>query len=223
MNILLAEDDRRLGNLTKIMLLEEGHKVTWVTRGDEAYSQSTAAVYDIIILDWMLPGLEGMTVCRNLRNDGYHQPILMLTAKDAVADRVAGLDAGADDYLVKPFEFSELFARLRALSRRSEAPIQDEIITVGNITLNRTGRTVHLDTELIQLSTREFQLFDLLVRNRGHVVSRELIYDRIWGVNSDVTDSSIDAYIRLLRKKLADPQGAEIIHTVRGVGYKVEA
>ena len=223
MNILLAEDDRRLGNLTKIMLLEEGHKVTWVTRGDEAYSQSSSAVYDIIILDWMLPGLEGMTVCRNLRNDGYHQPILMLTAKDAVADRVAGLDAGADDYLVKPFEFSELFARLRALSRRSEAPIQDKIITVGNITLNRTGRTVHLDTELIQLSTREFQLFDLLVRNRGHVVSRELIYDRIWGVNSDVTDSSIDAYIRLLRKKLADPQGAEIIHTVRGVGYKVEA
>ena len=223
MNILLAEDDRRLGNLTKIMLLEEGHKVTWVTRGDEAYSQSLSAVYDIIILDWMLPGLDGMTVCQNLRNDGYHQPILMLTAKDAVADRVAGLDAGADDYLVKPFEFSELFARLRALSRRSEAPIQDEIITVGNITLNRTGRTVHLDTELIQLSTREFQLFDLLVRNRGHVVSRELIYDRIWGVNSDVTDSSIDAYIRLLRKKLADPQGAEIIHTVRGVGYKVEA
>ena len=223
MNILLAEDDRRLGNLTKIMLLEEGHKVTWVTRGDEAYSQSSSAVYDIIILDWMLPGLEGMTVCRNLRNDGYHQPILMLTAKDAVADRVAGLDAGADDYLVKPFEFSELFARLRALSRRSEAPIQDEIITVGNITLNRTGRTVHLDNEQIQLSTREFQLFDLLVRNRGHVVSRELIYDRIWGVNSDVTDSSIDAYIRLLRKKLADPQGAEIIHTVRGVGYKVEA
>ena len=222
MNILLAEDDRRLGNLTKIMLLEEGHKVTWVTRGDEAYSQSSSAVYDIIILDWMLPGLEGMTVCRNLRNDGYHQPILMLTAKDAVADRVAGLDAGADDYLVKPFEFSELFARLRALSRRSEAPIQDEIITVGNITLNRTGRTVHLGNELIQLSTREFQLFDLLVRNRGHVVSRELIYDRIWGVNSDVTDSSIDAYIRLLRKKLADPQGAEIIHTVRGIGYKVE-
>ena len=222
MNILLAEDDRRLGNLTKIMLLEEGHKVTWVTRGDEAYSQSSSAVYDIIILDWMLPGLEGMTVCRNLRNDGYHQPILMLTAKDAVADRVAGLDAGADDYLVKPFEFSELFARLRALSRRSEAPIQDEIITVGNITLNRTGRTVHLGNELIQLSTREFQLFDLLVRNRGHVVSRELIYDRIWGLNSDVTDSSIDAYIRLLRKKLADPQGAEIIHTVRGIGYKVE-
>ena len=223
MNILLAEDDRRLGNLTKIMLLEEGHKVTWVTRGDEAYIQYTAAVYDIIILDWMLPGLEGMTVCQKLRNDGYHQPILMLTAKDAVADRVAGLDAGADDYLVKPFEFSELFARLRALSRRSEAPIQDEIITVGNITLNRTGRTVHLGNELIQLSTREFQLFDLLVRNRGHVVSRELIYDRIWGLNSDVTDSSIDAYIRLLRKKLADPQGAEIIHTVRGVGYKVEA
>lgn len=223
MNILLAEDDRRLGNLTKMMLQEEGHKVTWVMRGDEAYSQSSSSVYDIMILDWMLPGLDGMTVCRNLRNDGYQQPILMLTAKDAVADRVAGLDAGADDYLVKPFEFSELFARLRALSRRSEAPIQDEIIKVGHIILNRTGRTIHLGNELIQLSTREFQLLDLLVRNRGHVVSRELIYDRIWGLHSDVTDSSIESYIRLLRKKLADPQGAEIIHTVRGVGYKVEA
>ena len=223
MNILLAEDDRRLGNLTKMMLQEEGHKVTWVMRGDEAYSQSSSSVYDIMILDWMLPGLDGMTVCRNLRNDGYQQPILMLTAKDAVADRVAGLDAGADDYLVKPFEFSELFARLRALSRRSEAPIQDEIIKVGHIILNRTGRTVHLGSELIQLSTREFQLLDLLVRNRGHVVSRELIYDRIWGLHSDVTDSSIESYIRLLRKKLADPKGAEIIQTVRGVGYKVEA
>lgn len=223
MNILLAEDDRRLGNLTKMMLQEEGHKVTWVMRGDEAYSQSSSSVYDVMILDWMLPGLDGMTVCRNLRNDGYQQPILMLTAKDAVADRVAGLDAGADDYLVKPFEFSELFARLRALSRRSEAPIQDEIIKVGHIILNRTGRTIHLGNELIQLSTREFQLLDLLVRNRGHVVSRELIYDRIWGLHSDVTDSSIESYIRLLRKKLADPQGAEIIHTVRGVGYKVEA
>ncbi len=223
MNILLAEDDRRLGNLTKMMLQEEGHKVTWVMRGDEAYSQSSSSVYDIMILDWMLPGLDGMTVCRNLRNDGYQQPILMLTAKDAVADRVAGLDAGADDYLVKPFEFSELFARLRALSRRSEAPIQDEIIKVGHIILNRTGRTVHLGNELIQLSTREFQLLDLLVRNRGHVVSRELIYDRIWGLHSDVTDSSIESYIRLLRKKLADPKGAEIIQTVRGVGYKVEA
>lgn len=222
MNILLAEDDRRLGNLTKIMLLEEGHKVNWVMTGDDAYNQSCASVYDVIILDWMLPGLDGMTVCRNLRDDGYQQPILMLTAKDAVPDRVAGLDAGADDYLVKPFEFSELFARLRALSRRSEAPIQDEIIKVGHITLNRTGRTVHLGNELIQLSTREFQLLDLLVRNRGHVVSRELIYDRIWGVNSDVTDSSIESYIRLLRRKLADQQGAEIIHTVRGVGYKVE-
>lgn len=223
MNILLAEDDRRLGNLTKMMLQEEGHKVTWTMRGDEAYSQSSSSVYDIMILDWMLPGLDGMTVCRNLRNDGYQQPILMLTAKDAVADRVAGLDAGADDYLVKPFEFSELFARLRALSRRSEAPIQDEIIKVGHIILNRTGRTVHLGNELIQLSTREFQLLDLLVRNRGHVVSRELIYDRIWGLQSDVTDSSIESYIRLLRKKLADPKGAEIIQTVRGVGYKVEA
>lgn len=223
MNILLAEDNVRLGNLTKVMMQDEGHKVTWVTRGDTALKESASFVYDIIILDWMLPGLDGVSVCRTLRTDGYHQPILLLTAKDAISDRVTGLDAGADDYLIKPFEFSELFARLRALSRRTEAPIQDEIISVGSITLNRTARTVHSGTEKIQLSTREFQLLDLLVRNRGHVVARELIFDRIWGLNSEVLDNSIESYIRLLRKKLADPGGEVLIHTIRGVGYKVDA
>ena len=223
MHILLAEDDQRLGNLTRIMLQEEGHKVTWVTRGDEALSRAAAAIHDVIILDWMLPGMDGVSVCRMLRGEGCQQPILLLTARDAVSDRVAGLDAGGDDYLIKPFEFSELFARLRALGRRKEAPIQDEIVRVGHLTLNRSARTVHIGAEEIQLSTREFQLLDLLARNRGHVVSRELIYDRIWGLNSDVTDNSIESYIRLPRKKLASPGGEEIIHTVRGVGYKVEA
>ena len=223
MHILLVEDDQRLGNLTRIMLQEEGHKVMWVTRGDEALNRAAAAVHDVIILDWMLPGMDGVSVCRMLRGEGCQQPILLLTARDAVSDRVAGLDAGADDYLIKPFEFSELFARLRALERRKEAPIKDEIVRVGHLTLNRSARTAHIGAEEIQLSTREFQLLDLLARNRGHVVSRELIYDRIWGLNSEVTDNSIESYIRLLRKKLAPPGGEEIIHTVRGVGYKVEA
>ena len=223
MDILLAEDDSRLGNLTKYMLQDEGHKVTWVTRGDEALIQATDGVYDLIILDWMMPGQDGVDVCKNLRGDGFQKPILLLTAKDAVSDRVIGLDAGADDYLVKPFEFSELFARLRALSRRSEAPIQDEIVCAGPITLNRSAHTVYCDNELIHLSTREFKLLDLLVRNRGHVVARDIIFDRIWGLNSDTSENIIESYVRLLRKKLEVRSGEVLIKTVRGVGYKVEA
>ncbi|MHC1716248.1 MAG: response regulator transcription factor [Acidaminococcaceae bacterium] len=223
MDILLAEDDLRLGNLTKYMLQDEGYKVTWVTRGDTALIQAADSVYDIIILDWMMPGQDGAAVCKSLRSDGFQKPVLLLTAKDAVSDRVIGLDAGADDYLVKPFEFSELFARLRALSRRGEAPIKDEIVCVGPITLNRSDHTVYRAKELIHLSTREFKLLDLLVRNRGHVVARDIIFDRIWGLNSDTSENIIESYVRLLRKKLEAPDGDILIKTVRGVGYKVDA
>ena len=223
MDILLAEDDLRLGNLTKYMLQDEGYKVTWVTRGDTALIQAADNVYDIIILDWMMPGQDGGTVCKSLRSDGFQKPVLLLTAKDAVSDRVIGLDAGADDYLVKPFEFSELFARLRALSRRGEAPIQDEIVCIGPITLNRSDHNVYRGKELIHLSTLEFKLLDLLLRNRGHVVARDIIFDRIWGLNSDTSENIIESYVRLLRKKLEAPDGDVLIKTVRGVGYKVDA
>jgi DNA-binding response OmpR family regulator len=223
MNILLAEDDLKLGKLMKYMLQDEGHKVNWVTRGSEALSLASDFVYDVIILDWMLPDLDGIALCRQLRSQDYHKPILMLTAKDAVSDRVTGLDAGADDYLTKPFEFSELFARLRALSRRSDAPIRDEIIRLGELELNRTARTAQRGTHLIQLTTREFKLLDLLVQNRGHVLPREVILDRVWGLYSEVSENNVDAYIRLLRKKIEVPGGRTLIHTVRGLGYKVEA
>jgi DNA-binding response OmpR family regulator len=222
MRILLAEDDLLLGKLIKHMLESEHHQVDWATRGDEALSLATDFVYDVIILDWMLPGLEGLTLCRQLRTQEYQKPILMLTAKDAVSDRVAGLDAGADDYLVKPFEFSELFARLRALSRRGEAPLQEEVIHFGDLVLNRTTRIVKRNHDHIQLTTREFQLLDLLAQNCGHVLPREVILDRIWGLGSNVSDNNLDAHIRLLRKKIARPDGQIIIRTIRGVGYKVE-
>jgi DNA-binding response OmpR family regulator len=140
-----------------------------------------------------------------------------------VDDKVRGLDGGADDYLIKPFEFSELFARLRALGRRGEAPLQEEIVTVGIWQLNRTRRTVLRRSSEIQLSAREYQLLDVLIQNRGLVVPREVLLDRVWGLGSEVSDNNLDAYIRLLRKKIDDPETETLIQTVRGIGYRVGA
>ena len=223
MKILLAEDDVKLGRLIKHMLETEQHQVEWVVRGDEALVRATDAVFDIILLDWMMPGISGLDACRQLREQGYKKPVLMLTAKDAVDDKVRGLDAGADDYLIKPFEFSELFARVRALGRRGEAPLQEEIVTVGIWQLNRTSRTVTRGHSEIQLSAREYQLLDVLIQNRGLVVPREVLLDRVWGLGSEVSDNNLDAYIRLLRKKIDDPETETLIQTVRGIGYKVGA
>ena len=221
MHILLVEDDQRLGKLIKYMLETEDHQVDWIITGDQAL-QLTVDVYEAIILDWMLPGVEGVELCRHFRAHNYRRPILLLTAKDAVRDRVAGLDAGADDYLVKPFEFSELFARLRALSRRGEAPLLEEIVQVREVVLNRTTHIISRGQQQIQLTTREFELLDLLIRNRDHVLSREMILDRVWGFDSEVSDNNLDAYIRLLRKKIATLGESALIQTVRGIGYKVE-
>jgi len=217
-----VEDDQRLGKLIKHMLETEKHRVDWLTHGDQALQLTADYAYDAIILDWMLPGATGVVLCRHFRAHDYHKPILMLTAKDAVSDRVAGLDAGADDYLVKPFEFSELFARLRALSRRGEAPLLEEVVHIKEVCLNRTTRVISRGTYQVQLTTREFALLDLLVRNHGHVLSREIILDRVWGVDSEVSANNLDAYIRLLRKKIDTIGESALIQTVRGIGYKVE-
>ncbi|MGB8954924.1 MAG: response regulator transcription factor [Tumebacillaceae bacterium] len=223
MNLLLAEDDQRLGQLvTHLLKKKEGHRVDWVMRGDEAYEYAKTVPYDVIILDWMMPQLDGLEVCRLLRKDGYAGAILMLTAKDAVQDRVQGLDVGADDYMVKPFEFEELQARIRALGRRSFTPIQKEVITLPGLEVNRSDHTVSRAGVEVQLSPREFQLLDLLLQNRGQVLPRELILDRVWGYDSDVTKNAIDATVKLLRKKLDMPGVNTLIKSVRGVGYKIE-
>lgn len=223
MNILLAEDDPRLGQLlAHILMKKEGHHVNWVTQGEEAYEYALTLQYDVLILDWMMPGADGVEVCRRLRNAGYSGAILILTAKDSTSNRVEGLDAGADDYLVKPFETDELFARLRALGRRNYMPLQAEIINILGLEINRTNHTVSRNGVEIQLSPREFQLFDLLVQNRGQVLTREVILDRIWGYDTDVTSNAIDAFIKLLRKKIDLPGKNTIIKSVRGVGYKLE-
>lgn len=223
MNLLLAEDDQRLGQLvTHLLKKKDGHQVDWVTRGDEAYEYAKTVAYDVVILDWMMPHRDGIEVCRMLRKDGYTGAVLMLTAKDAVQDRVQGLDAGADDYLVKPFEFEELQARLRALGRRSFAPLHKDVLSLEGLEFNRTDHTVSRAGVQVQLSPREFQLLDLLLQNRGQVLPRELILDRVWGYDSDVTKNAIDATVKLLRKKIDLPGSDTLIKSVRGVGYKLD-
>ncbi|ADU92839.1 response regulator transcription factor [Geobacillus sp. Y412MC52] len=219
MKILLAEDDLHLGELIVHLLKKKGiDHIDWVQEGEDAYDYAMAEFYDVVVLDWMLPNGDGLDICRRLRQNGYTGAILMLTAKDAVQDRVTGLEAGADDYLVKPFEIDELVARLKALARRTFVPLQEEKVAFHGFTLNRTSHTLHRGDEEIFLTPREFQLLDLLVQNQGQVVPRETILDRVWGWDADVSMKTIDATIKLLRKKLKD----DVIQTVRGVGYKID-
>ena len=203
MRVLLAEDDARLGRLIKHMLEKTAVQVDWVLQGDIAIDYALHSSYDVIILDWMMPGQTGIQVCEHLRTQTYQGAILILTAKDAVNDRVLGLDTGADDYLVKPFEFAELLARVRALSRRSNVKLNVEVLQVGSLSLNRTTRSVQRGDMEVQLTAREFQVLDLLMTNSGYVVPREVILDRIWGLDANVSSNNLDAYIRLLRKKIS--------------------
>ena len=223
MRILLAEDDSRLGKLIEYMLAQNKFNVEWITNGADIFEYAMYSEYDILILDWMMPNVSGLDACKQLREAGYERAIIMLTAKDTVEDRVLGLDAGADDYLVKPFEFDELLARLRALGRRSTQKIQQEIIEIGEFTLNRTTKVLMKNDQVIQLSPREFQIFDLLAQNLGVVVPRDIILDRIWGLERDITSNNIDSYMKILRKKLMDVDGNIAIKTVRGIGYRLEA
>lgn len=223
MRILLAEDDKRLGNIIQYMLEQNKFSVEWVQNGSDIYEYAKYSDYDVLILDWMMPGENGIDACRRLRDDGYEKAILMLTAKDSIEDRVTGLDAGADDYLVKPFEFAELLARLRALGRRSNQKIQQEVVEIGDFSLNRTTKVLKKKEQVIQLSPREFQIFDLLAQNLGVVVPRDIILDRIWGLERDITSNNIDSYMKILRKKLQEVDGNISIKTVRGIGYRLEA
>lgn len=223
MNILLVEDDSRLGKLIVHMLEKKaGYKVDWLTDGSEVAHYVQNYHYDIIIIDWMIPIISGVEVCRNLRRDEYSGAIIMVTAKGELQNRVEGLDSGADDYLVKPFEFEELFARIRALSRRNLSPIQEEFIYLKDLVIDRTNYVVRHKDKETRLTPREFQLLDLLVQNKGQILTREVILDRIWGHNTDITNNAIDASIKLLRKKIDLPNEKTLIQSVRGVGYKFE-
>jgi DNA-binding response OmpR family regulator len=197
-------------------------KVDWVTDGEDAYSYIDSYHYDIIILDWMMPGASGIEICKVIRKNGYNSGILMLTARGELSDRVEGLDAGADDYLIKPFEFDELFARIRALSRRNNAAIKKDIVNIKGFIIDHTNYTINYNGKEIRLTPREFNLLDLLVQNRGQIVTREIIFDRVWGHDADVTNNAIDASIKLLRKKIDISKEETLIKSIRGVGFKFE-
>lgn len=224
LRILLAEDDKRLGNLLVHMLNKEQYHIDWVINGDDALDYAIAAPYDLIVLDWMMPGMDGTKVCQNLRKNGCNTntPVLMLTARDALDDKVEGLDAGADDYLVKPFEFKELLARLRALSRRARDPVIEDLMQAADFTLDRVNRLLIRGGSQIPLTLREFQLLELLMINRGQTLPRELIIDRVWGYDTEVTANNLDAFIRLLRKKIGDTKHRRHIQNIRGVGYRFD-
>ena len=223
MKILLAEDDLNLGKLLSMLLKKQNILTTWVQDGQEAYNKVYTDGYDVLVLDWMMPRLSGVQLCSRLRDEDYQGKILLLTAKDTVADKVQGLNAGADDYLVKPFEFAELMARLRALGRRSSQKLQQDTTEVGRLTLDRISKQLKKGEQDVQLSPREFQIFDLLVQNIGIVVPRDIILDRIWGLETEVSSNNIDSYVKLIRKKLEQADGGVQINTIRGVGYKLEA
>ena len=222
MHILLAEDDRRLGNLVHKLLLKQGMQVDWVVDGEEALHYILNNIYDVIILDWMMPEKSGLEVCRQLRLNQYQGGILMFTAKDAVDDLVLGLEAGADDYLVKPFEFKELLARIRSVARRSKVALKEDVIKAAGLELNRLTKSAKRGTRDLNLTSREFQLLEILADNCGRVLPREVLLDQVWGWDNAVSPNNLDAFIRLLRKKVTQPGESELIHNIRGVGYKLE-
>jgi two-component system OmpR family response regulator len=216
MRVLIVEDERKLAELIARGLREEGHAVDVVGNGEEAVWLAHSTGYDAIVLDVMLPGLDGFAVCRRLREKKIWAPVLMLTAREAVQDRIAGLDAGADDYLAKPFAFDELVARLRALARR--APIErPTLLTSGDLRLDPAAhRAWSADTEL-DLSAKEFALLELFMRNPGAVLSRDQLLDGAWDMSFERRSNVIDVYVRYLRGKI----GRDAIETVRGVGYRL--
>jgi two-component system OmpR family response regulator len=220
MRVLIVEDEAKMAGLIKRGLTREGMAVDVVGEGEDALWRAQATEYDAIVLDVMLPGIDGFEVCQRLRDAGVWSPILMLTARDAVRDRVAGLDRGADDYLVKPFSYAELLARLRALTRRGPAEHPTELC-VGDLRLDPSTRRVWRGDAEIELSAKEFAVLETFMRNPGAVLSRFQLLEHAWDYEYENRSNVVDAYVRLLRQKIDRPFGVESIETVRGVGYRI--
>lgn len=218
MRILYAEDERDLNAIVTRTLKGEGYGVDCCFDGQTAWDYLQAAEYDAVILDILMPGLDGLTVLKKLRAAGRTTPVLLLTAKDAVADRVAGLDSGADDYLVKPFALEELSARLRVMTRAA-AGTKSSILSVGDLTLDTSRRRAIRGGREIALSAREYALLEYLMLNQGIVLSRERIEDHVWDLDYEGGTNVVDVYIRYLRRKIDEGYPQKLIHTVRGMGY----
>jgi two-component system OmpR family response regulator len=220
MRILVVEDEAKMAGLIRRGLREEGLAVDVAERGEEALWMAGSTDYDAIVLDVMLPGIDGFETCRRLRSDGVWTPVLMLTARDAVEDRVAGLDSGSDDYLVKPFSFAELLARLRALTRRGEVE-RPAVLEVGELRLDPATRQVWRRDVEIALSAKEFALLEAFMRRPGEVLSRFQLLEHAWDYEYENRSNVIDVYVRYLREKVDRPFGADSIETVRGAGYRL--
>jgi len=217
--VLVAEDDRSVRDSLARVLRFEGYEVETATDGGEALESVGHSIPDVVVMDVMMPNVDGLTACRLLRERHPALPILMLTARHEVSDRVAGLDAGADDYLVKPFALDELLARLRALVRRTSVSGTSEELVLGDLRLDPLRRSATRGDLRLELTKTEFDLLELLLLNAGIVLSRETIYDRIWGFDFETGSRSLDVYVGYLRRKTEEGGRSRLVHTVRGVGY----
>lgn len=223
MYVLIIEDEVKLAKLIKQVLEDEHYQVDTAYDGERGLEMALVGSYDIIILDLMLPGVDGLEICRSLRQERSAVPVLMLTARDAVQDRVLGLDAGADDYLVKPFAFDELLARARALLRRRINPENpsSNLLKAADVELDPIRHQVTRQGKRLDLTTKEFALLEYLMRNAGQVLSRDQIINHVWEYDFDATSNVVDIYIHYLRNKLDDPFPKKLVKTVRGIGYSL--
>lgn len=221
MRVLVVEDEKDLNSIICSKLVKEGYNVDACYDGQAALDYMEAENYDGAIMDIMIPNKDGITVLREMRNAGIQVPVLFLTAKTETQDIVRGLDAGASDYMTKPFEFSELMARLRVMLR-TQNPVNENVITCGSLVVDMNNRQAIRDGKVIDLTVREYAILEYLARNRNVVVTREQIRVNIWNIDDDVNSNVIDVYIRYLRRKIDDNYDEKLIHTIRGVGYKLE-
>ncbi len=223
MRILIVEDETTIANFIKEGLEEEGFAVDTADNGKRGLQLALSNLdeYDVILLDWMLPGLNGIEICRAVRKENKSVPIIFLTAKDTVDDAVFGLESGANDYIRKPFSFEELLARIRVLMRKNE--VETVVFTISDIEMNIEKHTITKSGKPVELTQREFALFEFFLRNKGKVCRRTRIIEKVWDIHFDYDNSIIDVYINFLRKKLDDPGKPSIIQTIRGIGYKIEA
>jgi len=221
MRILIVEDEHKIAAALKRGLEQERYAVDVVYDGKEGLAMATTEPYDLMILDRMLPGIsDGLSICAAVRDKGIHTPIIMLTAKDQIGDRVAGLDRGADDYLIKPFAFEELLSRIRALLRRPEVTISN-ILSRDSLTLDTSNFEVRRNNQLIALSAKEYALLEYLMRNAGRTVSKDHIIAHVWDYDADILPNTVEVYIGYLRSKIDKPfKGSNLIQTVRGFGYR---
>lgn len=220
MRILLVEDDEKAARLLARGFREEGFVVDVARSAEEGDEQSFVIDYELIILDWMLPGKDGLSLCRELRERGMQAPILMLTARDALSDRVSGLNTGADDYLTKPFAFEELLARVRALLRRSELT-RPSVLAIGDLSLDPITHQVTRGDRVLELTRKEFAILEMLMRRPGTVVSRTRLAEHVWQADVNSIDNLIDVHVSNLRRKIDPPGVAPLVHTVRGRGFQI--